>query len=239
MKDSTVNRITVNRIMAATVGLGLLFAVGCGGSSSSHSNAVAPPASNVQAITVNAGPAGTYANGAFTSVTVCNPGTTTCQTIDGVLVDTGSSGLRLLSSLLTGVSLPQQKAASGSPVVECLPFVSGYTWGPVETADVQMAGEKASSLAIQVINGTAYPVPTACANQGSPQDTLSELGANGILGAGPFAQDCGSACATTGTTNPGLYYECPASGCAVAAEALTQQVANPVALLRATITGSF
>ena len=147
-----------------------MFAVGCGGSSSSSSstNVVPPPTgSNVQAITVNAGPAGNYANGAFTSVTVCIPGTTTCQSIDGILVDTGSSGLRILSSALTGVTLPPQTAPDGNPVVECLPFVSGYTWGPVETADVQVSGEKASSVPIQVLSDTDYVAPSACTSQGS------------------------------------------------------------------------
>src|SRR3954471_11705643 len=91
----------------------------CG--SSSDSNPIATPAQNVQPIVVNAGPANNYANGLFTSVTVCVPGTSSCQTIDGVLVDTGSSGLRLLSSVLT-LSLPQQ-TSNGNPVVECNQFV--------------------------------------------------------------------------------------------------------------------
>jgi hypothetical protein len=183
----------------------------------------------VQAITVDAGPAGNYANGAFTSVTVCVPGTSTCQTIDGVLVDTGSLGLRLLSSVLT-VPLPQQKASDGNPVVECLPFVSFFTWGPVQTADIKIAGEKASSTPIQVISGSDFPVPTACADFGNSGETLSVLGANGILGVGSFPQDCGGACTTTGPSNPNLYYECPTSGCVVVAEGLAQQVTNPVVL---------
>jgi hypothetical protein len=162
-------------------------------------------------------------------VTVCAPGTSTCQTIDGVLVDTGSSGLRLLSSALT-VTLPQQKAADGNPVVECLPFVSGFTWGPVESADLQISGEKASAVPLQILSDTDFPVPTACSDQGSSQDTLTSLGANGILGVGNFAQDCGGACVTAGASNPGLYYECPSSGCVVVAESLAQQVPNPVAL---------
>jgi len=224
---------SMNRIAAVSAcGASLFiigFAIGCGGSSNSNTQTPPPPGSNVQSITVNAGPAGNYANGAFTSVTVCAPGTATCQTIDGVLVDTGSSGLRLLSSALT-ITLPQQKAADGNPVVECLPFVSGYTWGPVQTADVEIASEKASSTPIQVISGTAFPTPTACANFGSPQETLSDLGANGILGVGVFPQDCGGVCTTTGPSNPNLYYECPASGCVVAGVALAQQVQNPIAL---------
>jgi Protein of unknown function (DUF3443) len=226
--------------MAAIASAALLFAAGCGGSSSPSSTQTTttptPVASgaNVLAISVNAGPdaAQPYANGAFASVTLCTPGTTTCQTIDGVLVDTGSYGLRIVSSALT-TSLPQQKAANGDPVVECVPFVSTFTWGPVQTADVELAGEKASSVPIQVLSDTAYP-ETACANAagGSPANTVSALGANGILGVGNFSQDCGPACVTAGVANPGLYYECPpsASSCAVIGEPLSAQVVNPVAL---------
>jgi len=235
-----LNRIILNRIMGVAACGALLFAAGCGGSGGSSKTQTPPPptGSNVAAITVNAGPAGNYANGAFTSVTVCTPGTSTCQTIDGVLVDTGSSGLRLLSSGLT-VSLPQQDASDGNPVAECLPFVIGYTWGPVQTADIELAGEKASSVPIQVINQSAFQLPSSslCAsNPGGPSDTLSTLGANGILGVGNFAQDCGGACALAPSTpqhptqNPDLYYECPASGCSAIAESLTEQVQNPVAL---------
>src|ERR1700723_1624120 len=149
-----------NGIMTAAACGALLFAGACGGGSSSITTQTPPPTgSNVATLTGKAGPAGDYANGAFTSVTVCVPGTSTCQTINGVLVDTGSSGLRLLSSALT-ISLPQQDASDGNPVAECLPFVIGYTWGPVQTADVEMAGEKASSTPIQVINQTAFPLPS-------------------------------------------------------------------------------
>jgi hypothetical protein len=216
----------------------LLSVTGCGGGGGSHVNVntVAASGSNIQPVTVNAGPAGNYANGAFTSVTVCVPGTSTCQTIDGVLVDTGSSGLRLLSSALT-VTLPQQKASDGNPVVECLPFVSGYTWGPLQAADIQISGEKASTVPVQILSDTDFPVPLACSDQGSSQDTLTALGANGVLGVGNFAQDCGAACVTTGASNPGLYYECPSSGCVVVAESLSQQVPNPVALFPADNNG--
>ncbi len=228
------NKLAIaNRALCVVACGSLLFAGACGGGSGSSSTSATTTTtstgSNVQAITVNAGPAGNYANGAFTSVTVCSPGTSTCQTIDGVLVDTGSSGLRLLSSALT-ISLPQQNASTGNPVYECLPFVIGYTWGPVQTADIEMAGEKASSVPIQVIGGSA-PASSPCYNNpGGNSDTLDALGANGIVGVGNFPQDCGDSCATTGSSNPNLYYECPSSGCIVVGESLTQQVQNPVAL---------
>ena len=230
------------------LGLGLagalVAAVGCGGGSSASSSTggnggggTNPSVSNVQPITVNTGPSAApplnapFINGAFTSVTVCVPGSTTsCQTIGGILVDTGSSGLRILSSALT-ISLPQQTAANGSPIVECLPFVDGITWGPVQTADMTIAGEEAKSLPIQVIGSSSFPtIPTGCTSFGAPEDDLSTLLANGILGVGTFAQDCGDACTVTGSANPGLYYSCPNTGCAVTTESLANQVPNPVVL---------
>ena len=203
-----------------------------GGGTPATTTPVAGPATNVQAITVNAGPANNYFNGAFTSVTICAPGqSTVCQTIDGVLVDTGSSGLRVLSSALS-LSLRQQVGTNGAPVVECAQFLDGFTWGPVQIADLKLGGEQASSVPIQVIGETAFPnIPTDCSSTGTAEDTLAALGANGILGIGLFRQDCGPACAFVGSANPGFYYTCPSSGCQPAAQALINQLQNPVALL--------
>jgi len=148
-----------------------------------------------------------------------------------VLVDTGSVGLRILSSVLR-LPLPQQTGAGGAPVVECLPFIDGFTWGPVQTADVQIAGERASSIPIQVIGTDRFPtIPSGCSSQGSPEETQDDLAANGILGLGSFIQDCGSGCTFAGSANPGLYYACPTpSTCQVTSQALASQVVNPVAL---------
>lgn len=207
----------------------------CGGGSS-HNNSMPPIAtsgSNVQSIVVNSGPANNYANGLFTTVTVCVPSTSTCQDISGVLVDTGSYGLRLLSSAGGGaltLSLPRQTAGGGS-VGECAAFVTGYTWGSVSSADIKISGEQAGNVPVQVIDPTFAAVPADCKNGGVPaDDTLQTLGANGILGVGPYAQDCGTACTQTGTNNPGLYYGCNGTTCQVIAESLNQQVQNPVAL---------
>lgn len=215
------------------------LSVACGGGSPPYNNLtpsknpIAAQANNVQPIIVNSGPAGNYANGVFTSVTLCVPSSSTCQTIDGILVDTGSYGLRILSSAGGGaltLSLPKQKGGDGNPVGECALFVSGYTWGSVNTADVSMAGEQASNVPVQVIDPTFGSVPSSCKNTGVPEnDTLQSLGANGILGVGPFAEDCGGACTQSGPSNPGLYYSC-ASSCQITAQPLSLQVQNPVAL---------
>ena len=135
-----------------------------GGGGSSHNtgtspitNPTPPSANNVQPVSVNGGPDNNYANGIFTSVTVCVPSSSTCQTISDVLVDTGSYGLRLLSSAGGGaltLSLTPQNASNGNPVGECAGFVSGFTWGPIKMADVSMAGETAKNIPVQVIDPT-------------------------------------------------------------------------------------
>jgi Protein of unknown function (DUF3443) len=231
---STVRKLRI--YAGASIAMAGVLMAACGGGGSSHQNSIATSASNVETITVNSGPAGTYANGVFTSVMVCVPSSSNCQTIDGILVDTGSYGLRLLSSTGDGaltLPLPYQTGSDGNPIGECAPFVSGLTWGPVATADITISGEKASNLPVQVIDGSFASLPKQCAVFGVPeQETLAGqngLGANGILGIGPLAQDCGSQCAQTGSSNPGLYYDCAGSSCSVTGEALAQQVQNPVA----------
>src|ERR1035441_6993159 len=72
------------------------------GSSGSPSNTVT--SSNVLAITVNDP---SYPNKPTVSVTVCTPGTANCQTIDNILLDTGSYGLRIFKQTLQNVSLQQ------------------------------------------------------------------------------------------------------------------------------------
>lgn len=191
---------------------------------------------NVLPIIIDGGPPGiapNYVNGLFTSVRVCAPGNTTqCQTIDHVLVDTGSVGLRLLSAAGDGefsLSLPQQKAPDGNTLAECLQFVDGsFIWGPVATADIYLGDEVASSTPIQVIAPADAPqAPSSCSNTGVNNSTLSLLGANGILGVGLFLQDCGEACSQQPYN---LYYSCPNTGCVETTVPTAQQVQNPVAL---------
>jgi hypothetical protein len=190
--------------------------------------------SNIAPLVVDAGPTGNSANIAFTTVTVCVPGTNQCQEIDHVLVDTGSSGLRLLSSVLT-VPLPQSTASDGNPLDECLIFLDGYVWGPVATADVIVGGESAASVPVHVtIPSSSSPaVPDSCSGQttGSNEGgSVGALGANGILGVSVFQQDCGLYCTNANQQIPDWYYECPSSGCIPTYTTLAQQVPNPVSL---------
>jgi len=213
--------------IAAVLGVALSLA-GCGGGGGGGGNTPAPQ--NIQPISVDAGPAG-IDNIAFVSVTVCAPGSkTNCQTIDHVQVDTGSSGLRLISSVLSpALSLPQQVDANGNPLVECIQFVDGFSWGPVKMVDMQIAGEQAKSLPVQIIGDPAFPsIPTSCSSSGPPENTVPSFLANGLLGIGPYLQDCGSGCAQAPI--PGFYYICPPTGCVPTQLAVSRQLQNPVAL---------
>jgi hypothetical protein len=218
--------------------------VSCGGwgggtiaSSSSGSGTTVTSAANVLPVIVDAGPNNNSANTLFASVTICVPGSTTqCQTIDHVQVDTGSYGFRVLSSVLT-LSLPVTMASDGNSLVECTQFVDGYSWGPVASADLQVGGESASSVPVQVIGSSSFAtVPSACSSTGPAEDTVMQFGANGILGVGVFEQDCGSGCAVSAT--PGYYYSCTTTACNAIIVPLTSQVQNPISLFATDNNGS-
>jgi Protein of unknown function (DUF3443) len=210
--------------------LAALLLAGCGGGGGGGGSSPVQPTQNVQPITVDGGPA-SISDVVFTSVTFCTPGSATnCQTIDHILVDTGSVGLRIISSVLSPtLSLPQQVDANGNPLVECAQFADGFSWGPVKVADIRIAGEMASSVPVQVIGDATYPtIPAACSSSGPPENTVPTFGANGLLGVGLFLQDCGAGCAQSAIA--GAYYGCPSSGCRPTQVALNKQLQNPVAL---------
>ena len=204
------------------------------GSTSSGITTTPPPVSvnNVQPVIMDFGPIVNgqfvgFNNTLYTTVIICVPGTTRCQSIDHVLVDTGSTGLRIPASLVT-LSLPYMTDTSNNPIGNCVQFAdTTYQWGPLAKVDIQMAGEVASSVPIQIVGPTNFAAaPSLCTSGGTPAQTAAALGANGILGIGLFRQDCGSACASA--TPPAVYFTCPASGCVAASVPLTSQLQNPV-----------
>jgi hypothetical protein len=239
-------RCTASLMIAVLTGAVL---AGCGGGGGSDGGGLGAaggggtPVSNQAPLVVDAGPPQVDAiNTLYATVTLCAPGSTTaCQTIDHVQVDTGSTGFRVLAAALgqgvTSAQLTQVADANGNALVECVQFIDGYSWGPVKLADVKIAGETARSLAIQVIGDPAYPsslIPGACVNiPNGEEDTVRQLGANGILGIGNYLQDCGPFCAQAGAQTGDAYNLCntatPAS-CQPVAVALGQQVTNPVFL---------
>jgi hypothetical protein len=204
---------------------------GGGGSGSFAPGSSTPTGSNVVGVVVDAGPtsASPDVNTLFTTVTVCVPGSTTnCQIIDHIQVDTASYGLRILAPVLT-LSLPVQTTATGASLLECTQFADGYSWGPVALADVQISGESAGSVPVQVIGDANFTtVPADCSSIGRAEDTVAAFGANGILGVGVFAQDCGPGCVSTAV--PATYYACTATLCQATTVSLASQVQNPVTL---------
>ena len=185
-------------------------------------------ANNVIPITVNGAlcSANSYLNKPCVSVTVCSPGTSTCQTIDDILLDTGSFGLRIFNQAVA-VPLSQVTGAAGSSIAECVQFGDGSSlWGPVQTADVILANEPAVTVPIQVVDSTFGTRSTGCS---TADPTPAAAGFNGILGVGLFIQDCGQACANS--PNIGRYYACNGASCSGTTVPLSNQVQNPAALL--------
>ncbi|WP_394756944.1 DUF3443 domain-containing protein [Rhodoferax sp.] len=187
---------------------------------------------NVLPIYVDAGPADTgyNVNRLYTDVTVCHPGSATqCQTINHVLVDTGSYGLRLLSSAMApDLNLSRLTGDSGLPLLNCAQFVDNtFTWGPVALSDVVLGGKTAASVPIQVIADSSFTSPAdTCSVGGTAMTTAKALGANGILGIGLFKEDCGERC--NRIVDNGFYYTCTDTNCNGATARLDQQVQNPV-----------
>jgi len=216
-----------------------------GGGSSGGSGGIASPGPNVATITVDPGPNGAVGvfNTPFVTVTICAPGSTTnCQTIDHIEVDTGSYGLRIISSAINPTllaALPAELTPGFTvPIVECTMFGDGYSWGSMRTADLTISSEKAANLPMQVIGDQpAGSVPSACSNTGPAENTVATFGANGIIGLGPFAQDCGSQCANG--TGFGFYWSCPSNGaaCTETQVPLNMQAVNPVTLFAADFNG--
>lgn len=213
------------------------------GVSSSSSGVSSSSSGNVVAVAVNSGPPALRGQTSFNipqvSVTICQPGTTTCATINNVLVDTGSVGLRVFASILTanGLNLTPTPDPfnSANTIRECVPFVDGYAWGPITTADVKLAGETASGISINVIDdNNSFPqsVPAACSTMTSSTElnTPANYSANGILGVGLGTVDCGNSC-LNGNNPHDVYFSCNATAntCTATGVAGAAQVANPVA----------
>ena len=220
---------------------------GGGGSSSSSSSAsnnssssnaatstIAAADTNVLAITVKQGPRANLVNPPFVTITVCAPGTGTCDTVNNVIVDTGSVGLRVLASAvpnsLSALTRIQLSSTSNYLAV-CGQFLSGYTWGTGRLADIAMSGESAAGVPIQVIgDASSGSAPSSCVNGSSTSyTTASSLGGNAILGVQGMIQDCGATCVVA----PTIYYWGCASSTACSSPSTTavplaQQMTNPV-----------
>ena len=174
-------------------------------------------------------------NQPMVNVTICAPGTnatTNCTVVPNVLVDTASFGLRLFASTIptTLASLPiETDTASGKTITECAIFGSANAYGSVRVADVKLSGEIAQNVPVHILADSSITAaePSECVvNQTA--SSPSTLRANGILGIGTSAQDCGSQCQNSVIAKS--YYATDASSNTSIAVPVAKQVANPVAL---------
>lgn len=177
--------------------------------------------SNVVPVVVESGP-GRNVNMPYVTVTVCSPGTNHCQSISNVLLDTGSTGLRLFANQIDpAVVLPPHRIGDSSTISECAQFLSMVAWGSVRQADVVMGGERAAAVPIQLMDANFAPLPANCGDAplvaSSTNSRTKTLYANGILGVGLFVND------------GQIYFNCPSpdASCQFSPPA-KQQVQNPV-----------
>jgi hypothetical protein len=167
----------------------------------------------------------------YVSVKVCVHGTTQCRIVNGVILDTGSTGLRLFASKLVGTGFSFVPTSTGQ-LGECFSFVSGVTWGPVAEADVYMGGQLAKNVPFQIIDdiGSFSAIPSECQDEGfvfsSP--TTAGVGFNGVLGVGPAPNDF--------TTNE--YYSCSDGTCAsLNSNTISAEILNPANQITANAEG--
>lgn len=201
---------------------------------------------NVLTMRVDAGTDGSAINSPFVTVTVCQPGTSICESIDRVLVDTGSTGLRVAAGAFSAAfraALPAVPAPGGQPAAACGQFASGFNWGSVRSADVRLASETAAAISVQVVDDPAPAYAQVASQCSSPDPNAAPRsniragrGANGILGVGFLTRDCDAGASginpCTFSAAPNVYFSCaPAGGCSPATMPAASQVSNPVASL--------
>ncbi len=186
---------------------------GCGGGGTTNPQFLAGNASNVLAVSVSSGSVCSGApNIPCVQVTLCQPGTNNCQTIPDILVDTGSSGLRIFKSVLAPTllnGLPTVTDQQGNFLAECLPFADlSAEWGAVRLADVILGNERTvTAVPIQVIDpnfGGASAGQNACGNGIKLLSAPADAASNGILGVDLFQYDMGNYFYCSPTTCPAL-----------------------------------
>ncbi len=182
---------TSRRAFSVAIVAATLVVVGCGPS------AAAPLAPDTIPLTVHTPHAGF--NRLSVSVTLCVPGTRQCTTIDDVMVDTGSTGLRIEAAALpASFHLPPFLGIEGAPIAECLRFVHAAAWGPLVRADLHLGGLVAPNIAMQVIADGPSAQPPAC-----PSSQVQAT-SNGTLGVAPRLTDCPGSCKQVASA-PGVF----------------------------------
>lgn len=215
----------------------LLLTVSCGGADKiSNSPEILLP-NNLMRVSVDSGLSGNSINQMFTTVIICSIEIDSqCQTIDHIIIDTGSTGLRLLSSAISpNIKLTSQVDIENLPLFNCVQFLDGsYAWGPVKISNVFFGEKKAINVPLQVIGDQNYSdLDSQCSYYGTLNEinSVTSLGGNGILGLSVFKEDCGKACNTNEFN--GIYFKCINATCSAVMETAVRQdlqIKNPITL---------
>ena len=163
-------------------------------------------------MTVDAGPAQTRSTRRSSPSRSACRARRTCQTIDHIEVDTGSSACAFCMRASAGScrsALPPATVPGGMTLAECLQFADGSSWGPIATGRHPAAHLRRDRNQRQRSGDRRSPGYPALrrdlAVRARRRTRVTAFGANGILGVGPFAQDCGPACADTVNFPTGWY----------------------------------
>ena len=125
-------------------------------------------------------------NMGFVDVTVCNTAKQ-CKTVADVLVDTGSSGLRLNRHALAGLPLSAVTDVKGRPLSNWSSFGTGQLWGTMHWAQVRLGGVATTqAIPIQLYQGPSL-FELLPAGYEKVDERHQFLGLNnGILGIAPY-----------------------------------------------------
>lgn len=149
------------------------------------------------------GTANHFDNAPCITLTVCQVGTSNCDTVDNVLVDTGSFGLRIFKSVLPNTAnlLTPMKSGNNN-IAECISYADGTSnWGPVEYVNIILGTTPSvESLPIQIIDASFPGISSSCPGAAA---TPAEFEMNGIIGVGPL---------TTDQLTSAMYYSCNSLG---------------------------
>lgn len=174
-----------------------------GGANSSVAN---PRVNNSVNLVVDGGINGTALNRSYITLTICQVGTSNCQTIDHIVVDSGSTGLRINQSALTVGGLTPL-SYNGAPIYQCMQYAAGYAFGPVVNLDLRIAGESAFNIPVQIFEyNNPDMVPNSCSYGMPPANLATGFGANGIIGINPISNP-------NNDYTPGGVYTCDSNTC--------------------------
>ena len=125
-------------------------------SSGSSNNTSSTP--NQVPISIGSGLNGDGINTMYISLTMCsNSSGTNCQTVDNIILDTGSFGVKINKSALPEsfvLSLPRVTTNAGNEVYACNTFGSGYVLADEHYAALNLAGTMTNDVVVQIIENS-------------------------------------------------------------------------------------